>query len=85
MRMKTRLVQIGNSRGIRLSKPLLEYAALGDDVEIEAEPGLISIRSANAPRAGWAEAAASGNSDGAADEPEIGHTPTQFDDAEWEW
>lgn len=81
MRMKTRLVQIGNSRGIRLSKPMLDHAALTDDVEVIAEPGLIRIRSAHAPRAGWAEAASRLHSEPKA-EP---FTPTEFDESEWTW
>lgn len=30
--MKTRLIRIGNSRGVRLAKPLLEQAGLEDEV-----------------------------------------------------
>src|SRR4029450_219231 len=55
--MKTRIVQIGNSRGIRLPKVLLEEAQLGDEVELEAEPGRIVVRRGSRPRAGWAAAA----------------------------
>jgi antitoxin component of MazEF toxin-antitoxin module len=33
--MKSRIVQIGNSRGIRLPKILLEQAQLADEVELE--------------------------------------------------
>ncbi|PYR97908.1 MAG: AbrB family transcriptional regulator, partial [Acidobacteria bacterium] len=49
--MKTRLVQIGNSRGIRLPKTVLAEAQLEDEVELKAEPGCIVIRSARRPRA----------------------------------
>ena len=55
--MKTRIVQIGNSRGIRLPKVLLEEAQLADEVELRAERGRIVIRAAGRPRAGWAAAA----------------------------
>ena len=48
--MKTRLVQIGNSKGIRLPKTVLAEAQLQDDVELQAEPGRIVIRSAKRPR-----------------------------------
>ncbi len=37
-----KLVKIGNSRGIRLAKPLLELAGLADDVQIEAAPGVLT-------------------------------------------
>ncbi len=55
--MKARIVQIGNSRGIRLPKVLLEEAQLTDEVELEAEAGRIVIRCRVRPRTGWADAA----------------------------
>ena len=48
--MKTPLLQIGNSRGIRLPKTVLAEAQLQDEVELQAEPGRIVIRSAKRPR-----------------------------------
>jgi antitoxin MazE len=49
--MKARLVQIGNSRGIRLPKPLIEQAGLGEDVELVVRHGGILIEPADdAPR-----------------------------------
>ena len=53
--MKSRIVQIGNSRGVRLPKVLLEQAQLADEVELDAEPGRIVIRRGSRPRAGWAD------------------------------
>jgi antitoxin MazE len=82
--VKTRIVQIGNSRGIRLPKVLLEEAQLADVVELEAEPGRIVIRKGNRPRAGWAEAARrmrERNDDRLLDPT----TPTRFDEREWKW
>ena len=55
--MKSHIVQIGNSRGIRLPKVLLEESQLADEVELQAEPGRIVIRRGDRPRAGWAAAA----------------------------
>lgn len=82
--MKARIVRVGNSRGIRLPKPLLEEAGLPDEVEIHAEPGRIIIQSAVRPRAGWAAAArqmAKRGEDTLIDAP----TPTEFDAEEWIW
>jgi len=45
--MKSRIVQIGNSRGVRLPKPLLDEAQLVDEIELQAGPGLIVICNAN--------------------------------------
>ncbi len=81
--VKARIVAIGNSRGIRIPKPLLEQAGLEDDVELHAENGRIVIAAARRPRDGWAEAAASLHARG---EDGVLETPAPaFDDEEWEW
>lgn len=82
--MKTRIVRIGNSRGVRIPKPLLAQAGLSDEVELRVEAGAIRIESVSAPRTGWAEAAeqlAQAEGAGLLDAP----TPTRFDRDEWEW
>jgi antitoxin MazE len=79
--VRAKLVKIGNSRGIRLAKPLFEVAGLADEVEIEASPGVLTIRPSAHPRAGWAEAAASFEAEGLLDEM----SATRFDDEEWSW
>lgn len=84
MRMKTRLIRIGNSRGIRLPKPLIEAAGLEDEVELVVTPSGIAIQAVQPPRTGWAEAAramADREEDGLLDEP----SPTQFEEEEWTW
>ncbi len=68
----------GNSRGIRLAKPLLEVAGLADEIEIEAAPGVLTIRPSVHPRTGWAEAAASLVPEGLLD----GIRATRLDDEE---
>jgi antitoxin MazE len=82
--MKARLVRVGNSRGIRLPKPFIEEAGLGDDVDIRVKNGAVVIRPAARCRSGWAEAAlrARGRGEsGLLDEP----TSSRFDDEEWKW
>ena len=82
--VKAHLVQIGNSRGVRLPKAVLEEAQLGDEVDLKAEPGCIVIRSVRKTRAGWAEAARQMNvrgDDRLLDPP----SSTQFDREEWKW
>jgi antitoxin MazE len=54
--MKTRLVRIGNTQGVRIPKPLLEQTGLRDEVDIEVEGDHLVIRAVAAPRAGWDEA-----------------------------
>ena len=79
--VRAKLVRIGNSRGVRLAKPLREVAGLADEVEIEAAPGVLTIRPSAHPRAGWAEAASSFQPEGLLDEM----SATRFDDEEWSW
>jgi antitoxin MazE len=82
--MKTRLVRIGNSRGVRLPKPLIEEAGLSEEVEIRARQGSIVILPVTGVRSGWAEAAQQlheRNADRLLDEA----TPTRFDQKEWSW
>ena len=82
--MKTKLVRIGNSRGIRIPKALIEQAGLGQDVEIQVVDAALVIRSVDVPRAGWAEAASlvrERREDGLLDEP----VATDFDATEWVW
>ena len=81
---KARIVRIGNSRGIRLPKSLLEQAQLPDEVELQAEHGRLIVRAARGPRSGWAEAAKAMRTD-AADRLLDAPTPTRFDDEEWKW
>ncbi len=54
--MKTRIVKIGNSRGIPIPKLLLDQAGIVDDVEIEVEKNQIFIRPISNPRSGWDDA-----------------------------
>jgi antitoxin MazE len=84
MPTKTRIVRIGNSRGIRIPKTLLDEAELPEEVELRAEPGRLVVEAARGARAGWADAARRMRAradDQLLDEP----TPTRFDREEWEW
>ena len=56
--MKTRLVRIGNSRGLRIAKPLIEQLGFEYAVEMRVEDGALVIRPARQVRPGWADAAA---------------------------
>jgi antitoxin MazE len=82
--MRAKVVRIGNSRGIRLPKFLLEQVGLMEEVELEVRDGAIVITPAQQPRRGWAEAAravAVQDDDELLDEP----VPTEFDREEWGW
>ena len=55
--MKTRIIRIGNSRGFRVPKVLLDQAQLPEEVEVHAARGRLVIQAARGPRFGWAEEA----------------------------
>jgi antitoxin MazE len=79
--MKTRLVRIGNSRGVRIPTAMLEQVGLVDEIELRVEDGTLVISPVSAPRAGWAEAIAKYGPSELLDPP----LATRFDEEEWEW
>jgi antitoxin MazE len=82
--LRARIVQVGNSKGIRIPKPLLEQTGLDGDVEIDVEGDRIIIAPVTKPRAGWA-AAFRAAAEQRLDEPIDSPSPTRFDEEEWEW
>jgi len=54
--MDVSVVKIGNSKGIRLSKTLIEKYNLKDTVELVLEKGYIIIKPKAEPRKGWEKA-----------------------------
>jgi antitoxin MazE len=84
MPTKTRIVRIGNSKGIRVPRALLEQAELPEEVELQVQPGRLIVRAARRPRAGWAAAARAMRQRGH-DRMLDSLTPTRFDREEWTW
>jgi len=83
--MRTEIVRIGNSRGIRIPKPIIEQCGFGESVELRVEKDRLIVSPRHAPRDGWEEAfRAAGSS--ADDELLLeGVGPNEFDHKEWEW
>jgi antitoxin MazE len=54
--MKSRIIRIGNSQGIRIPKRMLERAGLSGEVEISVRGRCLVLGAARKPRAGWADA-----------------------------
>ncbi len=77
-------MRIGNSRGIRIPKPLLDEADLPEEVELQAQPGRLVIRAARRPRSGWATTAKRTRALGD-DRLLDATTPTKFDLEDWKW
>lgn len=83
--MRTELIRIGNSRGIRIPKPLIEEVGLGNRVELRVESDRLVISAERRPREDWGNAfLAAGSS--AHDELLVETAePNEFDRKEWKW
>jgi len=82
--MKSQIIQIGNSQGIRLPKILLEESKITGDVDLELHPDGILIRNSQKPRAGW-DVAFKAMVENEDDEVPDGDPPTHFEKKEWQW
>ena len=54
--MEVSVIQIGNSKGIRFSKTILEKYNIKDKVDLIMEKGQIIIKPLSKPRNGWEKA-----------------------------
>lgn len=54
--MEASIIKIGNSRGLRLSKSILEKYNINDKVEIILEKGRIILKPIESPRKNWESA-----------------------------
>ena len=85
--MKTRIIAIGNSQGIRIPKPLLAQCNLSDQDEVEliVEGDRIIIKPLSQPRQGWEQsmqAMATAEDDHLLIDSLL---PTEWDETEWQW
>jgi len=85
--MTARLIQIGNSRGVRIPKNVIDKYNLVDELEIiESEEGIL-IKPISKTRHGWdkmfREANASTDKDD--DFSDFMSVANEFDSAEWKW
>ena len=84
--MKATIVKIGNSRGVRIPKPVFEQCGFEDEVEMEVHNHELVIRSAHLPRAGWDQAFQSmvvRGDDILLDR--VAESGPSWDEEEWEW
>jgi antitoxin MazE len=84
--MKATLIRIGNSRGIRLPKPVIEQCGFETEVEMEVHHHELVIRSSAQPREGWDTAFACMSKRGD-DEllDRVAESGPTWDAEEWEW
>jgi len=88
--LRAKLVRIGNSRGVRLPKSVIEQAGLSEEISIAVVGDRVILRSAGSaqPRAGWEEqikAALAEHGDDIEDWRDWQNMPNAFDEKEWTW
>lgn len=85
--MKTKIIRIGNSQGVRIPKPLIEESGITDEIEMILRDNEIVLRSAETTRKNW-EASfkkmAEQGDDVLLDEKEI-EKPSKWDETDWTW
>lgn len=80
----SKIIRIGNSRGVRIPRPLLEQAGLEGRVRLRVVDAGLLIEPQGVARREWGEAAKlmqERGETGLLDDP----TSTQFDDTDWKW
>lgn len=83
--IKTRLVKIGNSQGVRIPKLVLDQLNLTAEIELEVQATQLVMRAIRAPRADWAAAFRQMHDQG--DDVLLDPDPclTAWEGTEWEW
>ena len=79
--MKIPLIQIGNSRGIRIPKALLEQVGFSEEVELSVHKKQLVLSSAQAVREGWETAFQGMTAHG--DDQLLDPAANEY--LEWEW
>lgn len=86
MAIRTKLVRVGNSQGLRIPKSIRDQCGFDATVELSVENGALIVRSVADPRAGWDEALKEMHARGDDALPDWeSATTTTWDDEEWEW
>ena len=81
--MKASIIQIGNSQGLRIPKPILEQCGFTGEVELEVHDNEIIIRHVTHARGDWEKAFQSMAEN--KDDQFIEFAQNQWDKEEWEW
>ncbi|MBE9079685.1 AbrB/MazE/SpoVT family DNA-binding domain-containing protein [Romeria aff. gracilis LEGE 07310] len=82
--IRSQIVKIGNSQGIRIPKILLEQSGIHTEIEIEVQGNQLIIRTAPQLRVGW-DAAFAAMAEEQDDVLLDKLNTTNWDQSEWEW
>lgn len=83
--MRAEIIKIGNSKGLRIPKPILEQCRLKDIVDLRIENHSLIITSYNEHRTGWEkdfQLMAEKEDDTLLVSDSIAHS---WDDEKWQW
>ena len=87
--MKASIIKIGNSKGIRLPKPVLEQCEFRDEVDIQVRDKKLIVTKRNSTRQGWAkefeQIAKQEKPKKKDDLKEFRDFRTEWEKNEWEW
>ena len=84
--MTTKLIRIGNSKGIILGKSVIEHARLKDEVTLEIYPDGILIKpTKTSRRKNWDKQFRKAKGNRKPEKPILGSWGNDFDKNEWEW
>jgi len=81
--MKASIIQIGNSQGLRIPKPILKQCGLSGEVELEVHDNELVIKPTTQSRKNWGQAFKAMARNG--DDKLIEFPQNQWDEEEWEW
>jgi len=83
--MKAEIVRIGNSRGIRIPKKVIEHCGFHGTVDLDVRDGELVIRATSQARKGWDEAFRSMRQHGDDVLLDLDAATTEWDRSEWQW
>lgn len=81
--MKAAIIQIGNSQGLRIPKPILQQCGFGHEVEIEVHDKKLIVKPFSGVRQNWETAFKVMHQNN--DDKCIELALNQWDEEEWEW
>ncbi|MEQ9309827.1 MAG: AbrB/MazE/SpoVT family DNA-binding domain-containing protein [Balneolaceae bacterium] len=85
--MKTKIIRIGNSQGVRIPKPLIEESGITKEIEMILGDNEIILRPADMTRKNWEasfQKMAEQGDDVLLDQKET-EKPSDWDETEWTW
>jgi antitoxin MazE len=84
--MRTDLIRIGNSRGVRIPKSVIDQCGFGNTVDLRVEGDQVILARNRKPREGWREALQAAKHLIARDELLLERIPeSEFENDEWTW